>query len=104
MQQTKKQSIMPLIGGILYALAALLSLVNLINYCATNGRYGMVSAAHVISTLLLIGGYVVLAVALLMKKEIFFCLWASCSWQLPTFLASPPQAFSECWPISPWPF
>ena len=60
---------MPLIGGILYVLAALLSLVNLINYCATNGRYGMVSAAHVISTLLLIGGYVVLAVALLMKKR-----------------------------------
>ena len=53
----------------MYVLAALLSLVNLINYCATNGRYGMVSAAHVISTLLLIGGYVVLAVALLMKKR-----------------------------------
>ena len=69
MQQTKNQSYMPLIGGILYVLAALLSLVNLINYCATNGRYGMVSAAHVISTLLLIGGYVVLAVALLMKKR-----------------------------------
>ena len=61
---------MPLFGGILYALAALSSLVNMINYCAASGRYGMsVSAAYVISTLLLIGGYVVLAVALLMKKR-----------------------------------
>ena len=54
----------------MYALAALSSLVNMINYCAASGRYGMsVSAAYVISTLLLIGGYVVLAVALLMKKR-----------------------------------
>ena len=68
MQQTKNQSYMPLIGGILYALAALFSLVNLINY-STNSRYYSISAAYVISTLLLIGGYVVLAVALLMKKR-----------------------------------
>ena len=52
----------------MYALAALFSLVNLINY-STNSRYYSISAAYVISTLLLIGGYVVLAVALLMKKR-----------------------------------
>ena len=62
---------MPLIGGILYALLALLRLVNLIQmigYSATS-RYFSLSASYWICSLLLIGGYSVLAVALLMKMR-----------------------------------